>query len=172
MSNPTYGNSFRLRDPSRECLSKIVQRSRQRKIIPIRPLQHGETAMLQILNSFVTSMWSQKREFQGLLYPEGYMREESLRPTVSTPVSSAIKRVCLALCRDHKNCNTSQWVTVCFTDVSCFSLITTGRETGIHYLPSCVRNELLYQRRFDDLGKHSVVAVQPSMSLKVVLRLA
>ncbi|GBN46032.1 Transposable element Tc1 transposase [Araneus ventricosus] len=66
------------------------------------------------------------------------------RPSVCVPLTSTNRKVHLEWCREHRDWNMEQWVTVLFTDESRFSLNTDSRRTfiwrepGTRYLPSNV----------------------------------
>ncbi|GFV31961.1 hypothetical protein TNCV_2006281 [Trichonephila clavipes] len=53
-SRSSYGNNFKIPDPSRESLRKDVQEPRRPKKIAICPLWGGITGMLQLLSSLVS----------------------------------------------------------------------------------------------------------------------
>lgn len=57
-------------------MNKVVLESLRLKMIGICPLEPDITGMLQFPRSLMTSMWLQKGEFQGILFPEVFMRED------------------------------------------------------------------------------------------------
>ncbi|GBN31567.1 hypothetical protein AVEN_33925-1 [Araneus ventricosus] len=67
------------------------------------------------------------------------------RPAACVPLTSTIRRVRLAWCREHRDWSMDQWAIVLFTAESRFSLNTDSRRTFIwrgpvtRYLPSNVR---------------------------------